>query len=263
VTLSTARTLDASRFNVTLLTRKTRGSAVLNELLGMHAAEGVLVDMCANVGAMWAGLAYNPIRCDIDARLPNLDVIAGWRDQPDFFGTGRVVTAVADPLFLSHLGKNSTYRNYATELNEFDNVDILQQVAEILVAAKTMLEPIKGTLILKVGDQVHAGERQFQWFKVLKLAEQQGWYLCDECVEDGANMPHPRRLHRYHADSQVRWLVLHTGERCPGHGLTLPGRTRCAWCGRVVACKRVRQEVYCRRPRTCRQAAYRQRKAAL
>jgi hypothetical protein len=236
-----------------------RGSAVLNEALGIHTVDGLLIDICFNKGSMWRGLAYQPLRCDIDPTLANLDVVADWNDLPNFIGLGRAMTVAADPLFLSHLGKNSLYWRYATELNEFAEVDVLKQVADILAAAKKMLHPVLGTLILKIGDQVHDDERQFQWFKVLKLAEQQGWYLCDELVENSANMPQPKRLHRYHFDSQVRWLVLHTGDVCPGPGLLLPGRTRCAWCGRVVVCRRVRKDTYCRRPRTCRQQAYRQR----
>jgi hypothetical protein len=242
---------------------RTRGSQTLNTILGVHTVEGLLIDPCVNKGSMWRGLAYRPLRCDIDPSLPSLDVVASWCDLPRFVGAGRAVTIVADPLFVSHVGKNSTLRRYATELNEFRAVDVLDQVAQLFESARTMLDPVRGSLVLKIGDQVHANARQFQWFKILKLAELQGWLLCDEYVEEGAHMPDPKRQHRYHLDSQVRWLVLHTGSVCPGPGLTLPGRARCAWCGRVVCCQRVHRSNYCRRPRTCRQLAYSQRLGAL
>jgi len=264
VTFSLPLPFETTRPNVTRLRVKKapRGSPILNEALGIHAADGVLLDMCFNTGSMWNGLAYHPLRCDIEASLPNLDIIADWRDLPNFTGAARITTAVADPLFVSHLGASSAYRRYASAANMFGDVDILAQVASILTAARRMLHPVNGTLILKVGDQVHDSSRQWQWFKILKLAEEQDWLLCDEWVQPGTNMPDVKRLHRYHFDSQVRWLVLHTGSRCPGPGLVLPGRARCAHCGRVVACKRVRQETYCRRPRTCRQDAYRERRSS-
>jgi hypothetical protein len=261
VTLRRAVTLSAPspRPNVTLLGRVRRGNAFLNEALGVHTVEGLLIDVCWNKGSLWRGLAYAPLRCDINASLPNLDIVANWKDLPNFIGRGRATTVVADPLFLSHVGKNSVWRRYASEDNEFANVNVLDQVADIFAAAKIMLDPVRGTLVLRLGDQVHSGRRQFQGHRALDLAEAQGWLLCDQRVEDAANMPDPKRLHRYHWDSQVHWLVLHTGPRCPGPGLTLPGRARCAVCGRVVACQRVRTPTYCRRPRTCRQAAYRGR----
>jgi NAD dependent epimerase/dehydratase family enzyme len=151
------------------------------------------------------------------------------------------------------------WRRYATERNEITGRNVLEQVQQILAAARAMLDPLRGTLILKLGDQVHHGERQFHWFGVLQLAERYGWLLCDERVENGANMPDPKRLHRRHFDSQVRWLVLHSGPRCPGPGLLLAGRARCSYCGRVVACERVGTTNYCRPPRGCKYAAYRQR----
>lgn len=248
-----------ARPNVTLLAARRRGNAFLNEALGVHVADGLIVDICFNRGTMWRGLAYEPLRCDINASLPNLDVVANWNDLPAFIGAGRALTVVADPLFLSHVGKTSVWRRYASEDNEFDEPNVLGQIGDIFAAARMMLDPVRGTLILRLGDQVHSGRRQFQGHRALELAERQGWLLCDQRVEDAANMPDPKRLHRYHWDSQVHWLVVHTGGRCPGPGQLLPGRARCAYCGRVVVCRRVREGTYCRPPRACRQAAYRQR----
>lgn len=225
----------------------------------MHSAEGLLIDICFNRGSMWRGLPYAPLRCDIDPTLPNLDVIADWKDLPNFIGAGRATTVVADPLFVSHAGKNSVWRRYATELNEFSETSVLGQVRDILQSARAMLDPSSGTLILKLGDQVHANRQQFQAFRALNLAEQLGWLLCDQRTTEGARMPDPKRLRRLHWDSQVHWLVLHTGARCPGIGLGLPGRARCAWCGRVVPCKRVQATNYCAPPRGCKYAAHRKR----
>ena len=83
----------------------------------MHVAEGLIVDICANVGSMWRGLPYRPRRCDIDPSLPDLDVIA-------------------DPLFVSHAGKSSVWRSYATDLSQFDQLNALDQLADILDAAR-------------------------------------------------------------------------------------------------------------------------------
>jgi len=250
------------RLSVAVLVRRPRGSTVLNEALGIHCADGLLIDICFNRGSMWRDLAYQPLRCDIDAGLPNLDVVADWNDLPNFVGVAHAMTIVADPLFVTHVGKKSVWRRYASDRNEFDADNVIDQVADILRSARAMLDPVRGTLILKLGDQVHHSERTFAWFEVLQLAKRQSWYLCDERVENGANMADPKRLHRRHFDSQVRWLVLHTGARCPGPGLLLAGRARCSYCGRVVACERVGKTNYCRPPRGCKYAAYRQRKNA-
>jgi len=260
-TISAQSPFGKRRLIVARLARRPRGSLILNEALGIHAVPGLLIDICWNRGSMWRGLAYRPLRCDIDAGLEGLDIVADWKDLPNFIGAGRAMTIVADPLFVTHVGKNSLWRRYASELNEFSEANVLGQVAEVLKAAWRMLDPVRGTLILKLGDQVHNGERQFQAYRALHLAEDHGWLLCDLKVQESARVPDSKRLHRQHLDSQVHWLVLHTGQRCPGPGLLLPGRARCAYCGRVVACRRVRKQTYCRRPRGCRDAAYRKRKA--
>lgn len=254
-------TLSARPPNVTPF--RPKGSQFLNDALGVHAVDGLLVDICFNKGSMWRGLAYKPLRCDINSKLSSLDIVANWNDLPNFIGPGQATTIVADPLFLSHVGKNSVWRRYASEDNEFREVNVLDQVADIYAAARKMLDPRRGTLVLKLADQVHSNRRQFQPMRATLLAEQLGWLLCDVRVEDAASMPDPKRLRRRHFDSQVYWLVFHTGTDCPGPGLALTGRTRCAFCGRVVACKRIRQDTYCRPPRGCKQAAYRRRQAGV
>src|SRR5262249_37473727 len=124
VTLARAVPFAQSRLNVTPIQARPHGSAILNEALGIHSVDGLLIDICFNTGNMWRGLAYKPLRCDINASLPNLDVVANWSDLPKFVGVGRALTIVADPLFLSHLGGNSAYRRYASAANPFSDVDI-------------------------------------------------------------------------------------------------------------------------------------------
>ena len=247
------------RTNVTAL-RPATDQQVLDLALGVHAADGLLVDLCYGMGAMWHGLSYHPLRCDKNLRLPRLDIVGDWCDVARFLGQGRVRTVVADPIHVDHVGTRSVWRRYEPDdLPAGMQPTVMERVAQLLDVGRYVLEPEDGTFILKLADQVHAQARQWQWYRTLQLAEACGLYLCDEYVLPSANMPQTRRLHVEHFASQVRWLVLHTSAGCPGLGLLLEGRTTCAWCGRVVACKRVREPSYCRLPRTCRQAAYRER----
>lgn len=258
---------------------------LLNLFLGVHSVplgrerSIDLVDPSFNKGSMWDGVPYQPLRLDIDSRfLPNLDHVCDWRDSPNVLGDGRVKTVVADPLFMPHLGKKSVMQGYASDKNPFADDDILPQVSTLLEAVKKLLHPTEGTFILKIGDIVHSGLRQWQPDKVLDLAEQAPdpsaevqtrLYKCDRWVNPSASMPDTKQYQVLHLPSQVHWLVFHTvpPDQCPGPGFVLPGRIRCAWCNRVVAVKRERQPGYCRLDkdgRSCRQLAYleRLRKAA-
>jgi hypothetical protein len=228
----------------------------LRMALGMHAAEGPLIDMCWGRGRMWKDLerAYRPVRCDADGTLPGLDIVAAWRDLPAFCGRGRIFTAVADPPHLSHLGDSSLLRHFGTT----GQSDVMALIGEVLDAARLMLHPEFGTLILKVGDQVHDDVRKWQWLRTLELARAQGWNICDLRVIDSAAIPVPQARRRGHYRSQVAWIVLHPASKCPGDGIPLPGRTRCACgCNAVMTTGQVRAKNYLPNHR---QRAYRRRK---
>lgn len=255
-----------SRANVTLRPRLDRD--VLALALGVHAdpdPAGLLIDPCWNRGSIWKGTDYHPLRCDINAALPNLDIVADWRKLPRFVGYGRALTIVADPLHADDVGRTSIWQRYAADENPFRRTrSVVAQVTDLLLVSSYMLDPDRGTLILKIADQVHSGVRQWQPDQIKRAAALRGWLLCDEWVVPAANVPDPKHITLRHMRSQVHWLVLHTGPECPGPGLKLPGRIRCAHCKRVVAVEREREPGYCRPPRACRQLAYleRRKKAA-
>ena len=255
------------------LTRSERVSDadLLNLFLGVHSVDlprersTDLVDPCFNVGTMWHGVPYQPLRCDISpAFLPDLDHVADWSDLPMRVGQHVVKTIVADPPHMRHNGQTSVLRALNQGPDSEGN-DILAQVATLLDAAHKLLHPTEGTLILKIADQVHGGPRQWQPDKVLDLAEQIGLWTCDRWVNPSEQMPQTRRHMVRHLPSQVHWLALHSGPRdhCPGPGFVLPGRIHCAYCGRVVAVDREREPGYCRLAtsgRSCRQLAYLERR---
>jgi hypothetical protein len=132
-------------------------------------------------------------------------------------------------------------------------------VGELLDVARDVLDPVRGTLILRLAEQVRLGTRKLQPFRVVQLAEAQGWTVCDAYVLAGASMPDAERPHSHHLPSPVYWLVLHPSPRCPGEGVVPPLRTRCAHCGRPVAVEKMHTPTYCRPPSGCKQAAYRER----
>jgi hypothetical protein len=218
------------------------------------------VDLCAGRGLIWKGVPYQPLKCDINAALPNLDVVGHWRDVARFLGGGRVLTVVGDPLHLSDLGKRRVRNCDMAAADPFTQANVVGQVAELLDAAQHVLDPVRGTMILKLADQINAGTPQLS-FRVIRLAESQGWTVCDVHVLNGANMPNSKRLHAHHLPSRAYWLVLHPSPSCPGdHAAVLPLRTRCAHCGRPVAVEKMHTPTYCRPPRGCKQAAYRERR---
>jgi hypothetical protein len=65
---------------------------------------------------MWKACRISPSSATSDAALPNLDVVGHWRDVARFLGSGRVLTAVADPAHLSDMVKPSIEnRNVAAD----------------------------------------------------------------------------------------------------------------------------------------------------
>jgi hypothetical protein len=236
-----------------------RDGEILRLALQLHAASGPVVDLCYGRGVLWRGIEhrYHLLRCDLDAEgcLPGLGIIGDWSHVARFIGRGRMLTAVADPPHLSHLGRTSLHHHFAT----VDAPNVLGLVGELLDAAAYVLDYERGTCIVKLGDQVHGRDRQWQWFRTIELARDRGWLLCDEWAVDGANVRDFKHLRQEHFRSQVRWLVLHPGATCPGTGIALPGRTRCTLpgCGLALDRQRVHRAAYCSPAH--RQAAYRQR----
>jgi hypothetical protein len=149
---------------------------------------------------------------------------------------------VADPPHLSHLGNKSVLGHFGTT----DTDDILPFVEQLLDVARFILHPGRGTCVLKIADQVHDNVRQLQWYRTMKLAEDQEWNLCDIRIIDSAAIPTPQALRKYHHRSQVAWITLHPDMAiCPGEGIGLPGRTRCACgCGAAMTTKQVRTANY-------------------
>jgi hypothetical protein len=122
-----------------------------------------------------------PLRCDGNAALPNLDVVILWRDLASFLGQHSCELIVADPIFVDDVGKDSAWRRYALRA-EGPPADgsVEQLLEELLCMAREVLCPRRGTLLLKIGDGNHGDRPQRNAYLVNQLVDRFGLYVCSQ-----------------------------------------------------------------------------------
>jgi hypothetical protein len=205
--------------------------AILAELLALHAAPGPGLDASWGSGGIWSRALlerYRPTR--LDARPETRpDLVGDWNQLHELFPPAAFATALWDPPHLNDAGASGLvggrgwgdrYGTLAPGLRGTDSVCHLFE--PFLASVRQVLDPYRGTLIVKLADQVHSGMLQWQPFELRRIALELGWLACDYQVRVRAHPPHnTTKTQRHVRRGATFWLVFHTGPRCPNPGLDL------------------------------------------
>jgi hypothetical protein len=221
---------------------------LLGEFLELHVAEELpVVDASGGLRRLWPAELlerWQPVFVDRDpSKRP--DVVADWTRLGAHFAHGSIGAVVWDPPHASDWGATSTIgflARYATDQLHGPEA-VIELFAAFLDAVKTVLHPIRGTLLVKLADQVHDEVLQAQPFWLWSEALDRGWRMCDYVVRKRAQPPHNTTLTQRHIRrGETFWFVLHppgAGEACPGGGIAV--RRRCCACGETFQVRRTDQ----------------------
>jgi hypothetical protein len=214
--------------------------------LDLHPTDQQPVDMTYGNGGMWKGIhGYRPLRCDGNHLLPDLDHVVLWRDLPQLLGSHTRELLVGDPIFVDHVGKNSTHRRFAlTAEGPAADGSVVDLLREIMTVARELVTP-RGTFLLKIGEQNHADRPQRHGHEVNTLGDRLGLFVCGQWTMPSRSMTDIRRQTVRHYPSALHLFILHPHKNCPSHGLALVGRTKCAWCHTAIVVERVGTANYC------------------
>jgi hypothetical protein len=218
--------------------RTSSDAGILSQLIGLHYYhEPILLDATWGGGRMWRGCPYQPsTRFDTRA-LPGVDVVGEWSDLPRLFESSAFQAIVWDPPHQTDGGIGALHgdwgNNYGTtgaNVRGYDNISHLYP--DFLKAARAVLQPEVGMLLVKIADQVHAQEQQLQAVDFVLACRADGWTVCEmvpKMRRPGPIDPRWRRqLHVRKAWSY--WICAHPGPRCPAVGVALV--RPCQGCGR-------------------------------
>jgi hypothetical protein len=107
-----------------------------------------------------------------------------------------------------------------------------------LQAARAVLQPQVGTVLVKIADQTHGGVQHLQAVDFVIACREAGWTVCEmvpKMRRPGPSDPKWRRqLHIRKAWSY--WICAHPGPQCPAVGVSLV--QTCDGCGRDFHARR-------------------------
>jgi hypothetical protein len=179
------------------VTASRSDSAILAELLALHAVDGPVLDASWGSGGIWSRALlerYRPTR--VDARPETHPDVVGDRNRLDeLFPSSAFTTAIWDPPHISDaggglVGDASWAGRYGTRSAGLRGESICHLFELFLRSVREVLDLCRGTLLVKLADQVHQGELQFQPFWLWRTAVDLGWFACDEIVRKRAQPIH-------------------------------------------------------------------------
>jgi hypothetical protein len=161
-------------------------------------------------------------------------VVSDWNRLGELFAPAAFVMALWDPPYICNagdglVGKASWGARYGTRGSSLRADSMCHLFVPFLASARQVLDPCRGTLVVKVGDQMHHGELQWQPFELRRVALDLGWFACDYQVRVRAQPLDPNWIRQRHVRRGATfWLGFHTGPRCPNPRLDLV-RARVCW----------------------------------
>jgi hypothetical protein len=201
----------------------------LGELLALHAVRGPVLDASWGSGGIWSAALlerYRPTR--LDARPDTTpDVVGDWNQLADLFAASAFSTAIWDPPHITDagsglVGEGSWAARYGTRGPGLRADSVCHLFAPFLSSVRQVLDTRRGTLLVKLGDQVHQSALQWQPFELRRVALELGWLTCDYQVRVRAQPLDPKWSRQHHVRRGVTfWMAFHTGPRCPNPGLDL------------------------------------------
>jgi hypothetical protein len=220
------------------ITRTTSDAAIVSQLVGLHYYhEPIILDASFGGGRMWQGCPYQPTT-RLDRRpLPNVDVVGDWDRLGELFEPGQFQVVVWDPPHQTDGGIHAlgggwahAYGTAGADVQRRPNINHLYP--GFLQAARAVLQPQVGTVLVKIADQTHGGVQHLQAVDFVIACREAGWTVCEmvpKMRRPGPSDPKWRRqLHIRKAWSY--WICAHPGPQCPAVGVALV--QPCGGCGR-------------------------------
>jgi len=229
--------------------RRQTDPDILAELLAIHAAPGLPVaDLSAGHRRLWTRPLleqYQPIFVDRDpAKQP--DICGDWTQQHVYFQPTSLGTELWDPPHISGAGDTgiiggklggwgARYGTTAPHLKA--PTSIIDLFAPFLESAWGSLVPQRGTLIVKMADEVKASLLRWQPYYLWLIAKSLGWHDCDRRERERSQLPHNQTYTQRHIRRPIsHWLVFHNFAGCPGSGIVR--QRRCDGCGQLFPLSR-------------------------
>ena len=237
---------------------------LLRLLLGLHAVPNPrILDASYGRGVMWRRLPYRPVRLDVRAEL-DVDLVGSWCDLARLFPPASFDVVVWDPPHLTDAGQGIAGAaewadRYGTHTAGLRGASIAPLFGPFLRAARAVLEPAHGIVLVKVADQVHDGAQQWQHVELIVAARALGWTACDYAIKTRAGaLDDPKWRHRRHVRKPWSfWIVLRPGSACSGPGEALV--RVCQSCGQAFRARRADAQTCGAR---CRQRRRRARRSS-
>ena len=203
--------------------------------MALHAVGSI--DASWGDGRIWtSSLAQRYRFTRLDARVETQpDVVGDWNRLGELFHARSFDAVVWDPPHITDavhglVGTAEWADRYGTHSPGFRAINICHTFAPFLTAARAVLDPSGGTLTVKLADQVHSGQSQWQPFELRSIALELGWLACDYQVRLRAQPADPKwKVQRHVRRGATFWIALHTSERCPSRGIDLVHVCAAAW----------------------------------
>jgi hypothetical protein len=164
----------------------------------LHATAGPALDAIWGDGAIWSRALldrYHPIRFDARPEVQP-DVVGDWNHLEEHFALASVATVAWDPPHITQTGAGlvgaAKWANrYGTRCAGLDGNNVCGLFEPLLTSVRQILDPRRGTLIVKLADQVHSDVLQWQPFELRRVALELGWLACDYQVRIGPSRSTP------------------------------------------------------------------------
>jgi hypothetical protein len=198
----------------------------------------------------------------LDARpLPDVHVVGSWNDLGSLFEGRTFHVVVWDPPHQTDGGVGALGGRWADAYGTAgDGVRGHRNISHLykpfLAAAREVLDPTTGLLLVKIADQVHAGETQLQSVALVVELWAAGWHVCAMIPKHRPSTgDDPKwKRQRHVRQGWSYWIAAHPGLRCTATGVDL--YRKCEGCAEPFKARR--KDQWCCNG-TCRKRAQRRR----
>jgi hypothetical protein len=208
----------------------------LDSLIRLHTAldDPIILDCSGRASGLWLARLRPTFVLDLRP-FPGVTHVGNWRDLPALFAPKSIDCAVWDPIHVPNANPRGRYGRYVADEAPVKGKNVVHLFAPFLVAVRPILDPHRGTLVVKMADINTANAYQWQAFELWKTAQDLGWHLCGRVgVERPPAGDDPKWIRQFSMPTGVTdWLVFHVAARCPQRiGLPRPRNHRCLVCGK-------------------------------